>query len=251
MRGQPSRSLHAFFCQDISKHGWTGFAVGAGLVLVTFMVLAATVRWIYGTVSIEAAQDFMAHVGWAGVFVYVIFFVIGSFLLVSSTALSVIAPALFGPWLGFAAILAGNMTAAMSMFALTRWGGYRLGFLRKVQARLPEGLIRFAHGNGFLLIFAARLLMFPASLVNYASPLLPISFTNHSIGTFLGVLPHCLSTALSIGILRDALLMGRWTALLRWEAGFLLVTYAVTLILAYHLKSRIHDADQKPASPTG
>ncbi len=224
--------------------GWAGFAVGAGLVLVTFIVLAATVRWIYGTASIEAAQDLMARVGWAGVFVYVIFFVIGSFLLVSSTALSVIAPALFGPWLGFAAILMGNMAAAMSMFTLTRWGGYRLGFLRRVQARLPEGLIRFAHGNGFLLIFAARLLMLPASLVNYASALLPISFANHSIGTFLGVLSHCLSTALSIGILRDALLAGRWTALLRWEAGLLLVTYAVTLAMAYYLKSRIHRHSQ-------
>jgi uncharacterized membrane protein YdjX (TVP38/TMEM64 family) len=208
MRGQPLRSFHDSFRQDTSGTGWAGFAVGAGIVLATFIVLAATVRWIYGTVSIEAAQDLMARVGWAGMFIYVVFFVIGSFLLVSSTALSVVAPALFGPWLGFAAILTGNMTAAVSMFALTRWGGYRLGFLRRVQARLPERLIRFAHGNGFLLIFAARLLMFPASLVNYASALLPISFTNHSIGTFLGVLPHCLSTALSIGILRDALLMG-------------------------------------------
>lgn len=237
--------------QDISKPGWIGFAVGAGLVLATFIILAVMVRWIYGTVSIEAARDLMARIGWAGMFVYVILFVIGSFLLVSSTALSVVAPALFGPWLGFVAILTGNMAAAVSMFSLTRWGGYRLGFLRRVQARLPEGLVQFAHGNGFLLIFAARLLMFPASLVNYASALLPISFTNHSIGTFLGILPHCLSTALSIGILRDALLEGRWTALLRWEAVLLLATYAVTLSMAYHLKSRTHDGDQKPASRNG
>jgi uncharacterized membrane protein YdjX (TVP38/TMEM64 family) len=243
MKGQPFRGLHDSLRQDISSPGWTGFFVGAGLVLATFILMAAMVRWIYGTVSIEAAQDFMARIGWAGAFVYVIFFVIGSFLLVSATALSVVAPALFGPWLGFVAILVGNIAAAVSIFALTRWGGYRLGFLRRVQARLPERLIRFAHGNGLLLIFAARLLMFPASLVNYASALLPISFTNHSIGTFLGVLPHCLSTALSIGILRDALLAGQWTALLRWETGLLMVTYAVTLTMAYLLKVRIQRED--------
>jgi uncharacterized membrane protein YdjX (TVP38/TMEM64 family) len=218
--------------------------MGAGLVLVTFILMAGLIRWFYGAVSIEAAQDFMASTGWAGAFAYVIFFVIGSFLLISATALSVIAPALFGPWLGLAAILVGNMAAAASMFALTRWGGYRLGLIRRMQDRLPDRLIRFAHGNGFLLIFAARLLMFPASLVNYTSALLPISFTNHLLGTFLGILTHCLSTALSIGILRDALFAGQWIALLRWETGLLMVTYAVTLIMAYYLRARIHREDQ-------
>jgi len=224
MKAHLFRSLYRSGRWDISSPGWIGFAVGAGLVLGTFILLAGLVRWVYGTLSIEAVRVFMASIGWAGAFIYVVFFVIGSFLLVSATALSVIAPTLFGPWMGFVAILAGNMAAAASMFSLTRWGGYRLGFLRRVQNRLPEELIRFAHGNGFLLIFATRLLMFPASLVNYTAALLPISFTAHSIGTFLGILPHCLSTALSVGILRDALLVGQWTALLRWEAGLLVVT---------------------------
>jgi uncharacterized membrane protein YdjX (TVP38/TMEM64 family) len=134
MKVHLSHSLQSSARQGISGPGWTGFAVGAGLVLVTFILLAGVVRWVYGTFSIEAARDFMASIGWAGTFVYVIFFVIGSFLLVSATALSVIAPALFGPWLGFAAILAGNMAAAVSMFSLTRWGGSRDGVL---EIRLP------------------------------------------------------------------------------------------------------------------
>lgn len=66
------------------------------------------------------------------------------------------------------------------------------------------GLIRLAHGDGLLVIFHARLIMLPASPVTYATALLPVSFAELSVGTFLGVLPHCLSTTLSIGLLRGA-----------------------------------------------
>jgi uncharacterized membrane protein YdjX (TVP38/TMEM64 family) len=81
--------------------------------------------------------------------------------------------------------------------------------------------------------------MLPASPVTYAAALLPVSFVEMFLGTLLGVLPHCLSTALSIGIIRDALLQKSWSALLRWELGLLIVTYAVTLWAVYRLRRRM------------
>jgi uncharacterized membrane protein YdjX (TVP38/TMEM64 family) len=186
--------------------------------------------------GLETARAFIEGLGWEGVPVYAAVFVAGSIMLVPATALSAVAPILFGPWLGFVAILIGNMAAAAAMFALVRRTGARWTWLGTLRRSLPEGLIRLAHGNGLLLIFYARLIMLPASPVTYAASLLPVSFAELFVGTFLGVLPHSLSTALSIGLLRDAWLEGRWSTLLRWEAGLLAVTYAATFWAVYRIR---------------
>jgi uncharacterized membrane protein YdjX (TVP38/TMEM64 family) len=90
-----------------------------------------------------------------------------------------------------------------------------------------------------MIVFYARLIMLPASLVNYAAPLLPIRWPEMFWGTCLGVLPHALTTALSIGIIRDAAMEGSWRALLRWEAALLAAVYAATLWAVYRLRHRM------------
>jgi uncharacterized membrane protein YdjX (TVP38/TMEM64 family) len=229
----------------ISGPAWTGIILSLIAILATFLLFLGLIQWQFETPWVEGIRNFIGAMGWGGVPVYIVFFIIGSFLFASATALSAIAPALFGPWVGFVAILTGNLAAAASMFALTRWAGYRWAFHQRVQSQfLPEGLIRLARGQGFRLVLFARLLMFPASLVNYTAAFLPISFYKHLLGTFLGIFSHCLSTALSIGILRDAFLAGQWSLLMRWETGLLAVAYAVTLIASYFIKVRIDQQNQ-------
>ncbi len=129
-----------------------------------------------GPFFLEEIRGYMGTLGWAGVILYIAFFVVGSFLFSSSIALSVIAPALFGPWMGFAAILAGNMAAEASMFSVTRWAGSHWGFIQRVRGSIPERLIHFTEGKGILVVFYARLMLLPASMVNVSASLLPISF---------------------------------------------------------------------------
>jgi uncharacterized membrane protein YdjX (TVP38/TMEM64 family) len=215
---------------------------GVLLVVIVIGLLSALLvfaRHVSTNRAVESGRAFIESLGWEGMAVYVVLFVIGSFLMLPATALSAIAPLLFGPWPGFAAIVAGNMAAAVLMFGVARWAGRRWEGLRRLPGRLPGGLARLAHGNGLLLVFYSRLLMAPASVVNYAAALLPVSYGEMFWGTFLGVLPHCLSTALSIGLLRDAWLEGRWSALLRWEAALLAATYAVTFWAVYRLRGRM------------
>jgi uncharacterized membrane protein YdjX (TVP38/TMEM64 family) len=80
------------------------------------------IRWIarYGGPprELEDARALIEGLGWEGVPVYVAVFIAGSVLLAPATALSAIAPILFGTWLDFLAILIGNMAATASMFAL-------------------------------------------------------------------------------------------------------------------------------------
>lgn len=209
-------------------------AVMTGLLLL-LVALAPLSR----TETLDAIRRFIEHLGWEGVGVYVAAFVIGSMFFVPATALSAVAPLLFGPWLGFVAIVTANMAAAAAMFGLGRWAGYHWGWIQMFQERLPVGLVRLSHGNGLLLIFYARLVMLPASPVTYAASLLPVSFSELFLGTLLGVLPHGLSTSLSIGIGRDALIAGSWRAIVRWEVGLLLATYAATLWAVYNIRRRM------------
>jgi uncharacterized membrane protein YdjX (TVP38/TMEM64 family) len=212
-------------------------AIMTGLLLL-MVALAPVSR----TDTLEGIRRFIEHLGWEGVGVYVAVFVVGSMFFVPATALSAVAPLLFGPWLGFVAIVTANMAAAAAMFGLARWAGYRWGWIQKLRYRLPAGLRDLSHGNGLLLIFYARLVMLPASPVTYAASLLPLSFSELWLGTLLGVLPHCLSTALSIGIGRDALLAGSWRAMVRWEVGLLLATYAATLWAIHNIRRRMRDS---------
>src|SRR3990172_3322402 len=88
---------------------------GALLVVIVLGVLSVWMvldRYREPPRALEAARAFIDGLGWEGVVVYVAVFIAGSVLLVPATALSVIAPILFGAWLGFIAILIGNMAAA-------------------------------------------------------------------------------------------------------------------------------------------
>ncbi|MEW6325278.1 MAG: VTT domain-containing protein [Nitrospirota bacterium] len=213
------------------------------LIFGTVLLMAGLMRATDAAEALAEARRVIEGLGWAGVLFYIAGFIVGSFLCISATALSVIAPLLFGPWVGFGAILAGNLAAAGAMFVVTRWAGSRWSALDQV---LPEWLFRLAHGRGLLIIFYARLLLVPAPLVNYGAPLLPISMADMMWGSLLGFLPHCLSTALSVGIIRDAVLAGRWSALLRWEADLLLGVYAATL-WTVHLIKRQREPLERPA----
>lgn len=216
-----------------------GHSIHKAVFFVSFLFLIGITLIGYEVFSLELLREYIGNLGWKGVLLYISFFVLGSFLFSSATALSVIAPALFGPWLGFTAILAGNMVAEASMFSLTRWAGSHWQILKKVQGNIPKSLIQFTEGKGLLVVFYARLMLFPASMVNYSASLLPISFSESFLGTLLGIFPHCLATALSVGILRDAFLEGTLTSLIRWEVGLLVFVYMGTFFVVYRIRNRI------------
>ncbi len=236
------------------RHGLGGkrLTYGAAIVVGAFLLLLwFFFQWIYETSALETTREFIGGMGWVGVPVYIAFFALGCFFFIPATALSVVGPALFGPWIGLVAILAGNMAAATAIFSLTRWVGHRWGFLRGFQNRFPDMLIQFARGKGLLIVFYANFMMLPASLINYTAGLLPISFLAHSLGTLLGIFPHCLSTALFVGILHDAFLSRSWASLFRWETGLLVVVYAVTILSVYQIKRRIDQVEKSDGiSPT-
>jgi uncharacterized membrane protein YdjX (TVP38/TMEM64 family) len=212
------------------------------LVSIALLFVIEIIRITDKTDTLKAIGAFIQSLGWPGVLVYIILFVVGSFLFVSATALSAIAPLLFGPWLGFFAILAGNLAAAVLMFGAARWMETRWAVFKRLRGKLPDGIPRLARGRGLLIIFYARLMMLPASLVNYTAPLLSVSWTEMFWGTFLAVLPHSLATALSIGMVRDALLAGSWDPLLRWEVVLLLAVYGGTLLATYRIRRRMNQA---------
>ncbi|HEX9758302.1 MAG TPA: VTT domain-containing protein [Nitrospiria bacterium] len=216
-----------------------GASVHKAILFVSFFFLMGIISIGYGLITFEPLREYIGNLGWKGVLLYIPLFVLGSFLFSSATALSVIAPALFGPWLGFAAILAGNMVAEASMFSVTRWAGSHWQIFKKVQVNIPKPLIQFAEGKGLLVVFYARLMLFPASVVNYSASLLPISFSESFFGTLLGIFPHCLATALSVGILRDAFLEGTLISFFRWEVGLMVLVYSVTFFAVYRIRKRM------------
>lgn len=122
---------------------------------------------------------------WLGGPLTVLVYVLGGFVFFPVLLLVLFTGMIFGPWLGALYALAGSLASAAASYGLghligperlERWGGSRV-------KRLDERLSR----KGLMVVFLARKIPAPYTLVNLVAGASRIRFLDYMLGTLLGM----------------------------------------------------------------
>lgn len=164
-----------------------------GAILLTIICIVATGIGIYILGGIEQAQlqAWLGRMGiWAPV-LYIIFYTIGTLLVLPSTPLNLSGGALFGVWWGTLWTSLAALIAAVAAFAFTRTVGQAY-MARKLAGRW-EAIDGEMRQGGLFYMFAIRLLpIIPYGIVNFGAGLTSIRFRDYFVGTLLGTVPGIL-----------------------------------------------------------
>jgi uncharacterized membrane protein YdjX (TVP38/TMEM64 family) len=164
-----------------------------GAILLTIICIVATGIGIYLLGGIDQAQlqAWLRRMGiWAPI-LYIVFYTVGTILVLPSTPLNLSGGALFGVWWGTLWTSLAALIAAIVAFAFTRTVGQAY-MARKLAGRW-EAIDAEMRQGGLFYMFAIRLLpIIPYGIVNFAAGLTSIHFRDYFVGTFLGTVPGIL-----------------------------------------------------------
>jgi uncharacterized membrane protein YdjX (TVP38/TMEM64 family) len=160
------------------------------LVLLTIFCLIITGIGVLviGGVDRQHLQTWLASMGILAPVVYIVFYTLGTLLILPSTPLNLTGGAIFGIYWGTLWTTLAALVAAIAAFAFTRTIGRELvrqklaGHWIIIDAEIRQG--------GLFYLFAIRLLpIIPYGIVNFVAGLTSIKFKDYLIGTLLGTLP--------------------------------------------------------------
>ena len=148
--------------------------------------------------------------------------------------LTIVAIVAYGPWTGFAIVMASGLLAAAASFEAGKWLGHAL-LTQLAGPRVNQISQRLAH-RGLLAVVAIRLVpIAPFAIVNLIAGSSHIKLRDMLLGTAMGMLPGTLVMALFIDKIVGALAQPGSSA-----TGLLLVALALILggivVLARFLK---------------
>jgi len=125
--------------------------------------------------------------GFWGPLLILVIHILRTFLLLPTTALTIISGTLYGPLWGTMLTITGENLSATFGFLAGRFFGRRYvkehehGWIRRYDDLLSK--------EGFFTIVAMRLLFFPFDVVNYLSGMTGITFRQYFFATVLGTIP--------------------------------------------------------------
>jgi uncharacterized membrane protein YdjX (TVP38/TMEM64 family) len=165
----------------------------SSIILLTVICIVATGIGIYllGGIDQEQLQALLKKMGiWAPI-VYIVFYTVGTILILPSTPLNLSGGALFGVWWGTMWTTIAAIVAAIVSFAFTRTVGRE--YIAQKFAGRWEAIDAEMRQGGLFYMFAIRLLpLIPYGIVNFAAGLTSIRFRDYFIGTLLGTVPGIL-----------------------------------------------------------
>ncbi len=160
-------------------------------LLLLLLLTAIGIAWYFnlGAIAEEAFTAFHS-LGYPGVVLFIVTYVLATILLVPVSLLSLAAGAMYGLWAGFLYVsIAANLGAA-SAFLLGRY--LARGKVQSALRRYPRfsALDRAIGDNGWQLVALCRLSpVFPFNALNYLFSITPVRFSHYAIATLFGMLP--------------------------------------------------------------
>lgn len=150
---------------------------------------------IIGGIDRQQLQRSLEAMGFFAPIIYLVFYTIGTLLILPSTPLNLTGGAIFGVWWGTLWTTIAALVAAIIAFTFSRTIGREFisqiisqklsGRWHAVDAEIGQG--------GLFYMFAIRLLpIIPYGIVNFTAGLTSIKFQDYLIGTLLGTLPGIL-----------------------------------------------------------
>lgn len=158
--------------------------VGAGVALYLFTPIRESLSPEGVTRLKQAIVDTgpLASIAFMGLYVAACIFCL------PGSALTLVAGALFGTWLGFVYVVIASNVGANAAFLIARYIGQDAAskLLRGKLSRLEVGLER----NAFLVVLGLRLApIFPFNVLNYGLGLAPVPWRDYALGSLLGMIP--------------------------------------------------------------
>ncbi len=165
---------------------WMKF-ISIGLILVSVLVIARSLpinQWI------EVLENWLNTLGWWGPGIFAGIYIIATVLLLPGSALTLAAGAIFGLWIGLAAVSVGSTLGAGAAFLIGRYFA-RGAVLRMAERNSKFGAIDRAIGEGGWKIVAMLRLspVVPFNLQNYMYGLTPIRFWPYLLTSWIAMLP--------------------------------------------------------------
>lgn len=137
-----------------------------------------------------ALQTWIQGLGYFGPVVFILLYVVATVFLIPGSALTLVAGAIFGLWLGAATVIVGANLGALTSFLLAKTK------LRDNVREWAKGNPKFAAldraigQNGFKMVLLTRLSpAFPFTLLNYFLGLTSVPVGAYVLANFLGMLP--------------------------------------------------------------
>ncbi len=167
------------------------------IVLLTVFCIVTTGLGvlIIGGIDRQQLQRYLEAMGFFAPIIYLVFYTIGTLLILPSTPLNLTGGAIFGVWWGTLWTTIAALVAAIIAFTFSRTIGREFisqiisqklsGRWHAVDAEIGQG--------GLFYMFAIRLLpIIPYGIVNFTAGLTSIKFQDYLIGTLLGTFPGLL-----------------------------------------------------------
>ena len=195
---------------------------GSILILTIICILATGIgMFLIGGIDREQLEIWLDAMGILAPIVYVLFYTIGTLLILPSTPLNLTGGAIFGIWWGTFWTAVAAVIAAIVAFAFTRTIGKDI--IAKRFAGRWEAIDAEIRLGGLFYMFSIRLLpIIPYGLVNFAAGLTSIRWRDYIVGTLLGTIP---------GILPFVMMGSGFTELSKGNISQLLFAFTLTGML--------------------
>lgn len=222
----------------------------AGLALLVALVLAGghmpLIRWL------ESVADPLRRMGWLGVALYALVYVVASMLCIPTAPLTLAGGYIFGTVMGTVAVHGGGTIAAAAGFIVGRHLGRRRAAEWLRQSKRFHYLDDAIAHEGWKIIGLLRLQAIPFGASNYLYGMTKIDFWHYLLATFVAMLPgHIIYT--HIGFVGGRHLSGRGAigpleliAPLLGVVSMITVTVVLTRIVKKHGALAEPQAEPKP-----
>lgn len=195
----------------------------SSILILTIICIIATGIGMYliGGIDQKQLETWLENMGILAPIIYIIFYTIGTLLILPSTPLNLTGGAIFGIWWGTFWTTVAAVIAAMVAFAFTRTIGKDI--IAKKFAGRWEAIDAEIRLGGLFYMFSIRLLpIIPYGLVNFAAGLTSIRWRDYIIGTLLGTVP---------GVLPFVMMGSGFTELSKGNISQLLFAFTLTAML--------------------
>ncbi len=220
-------------------------AKNAKVLLFALIIIAVGISFLFLPVRhwFELFQDQIESLGAAGLVVFALVYVVLTALLIPGSALTLVAGAIFGLWLGATTVIIGANLGALCSFLLSR------SYLREKVEQWAKANPKFAAldaaigREGFKMVLLSRLSpVFPFTLLNYFLGLTKVRTSSYVIANLIGMLPGTFLYVYLGATAREALSGG--PGLLVKAVG-LLATVAVVVLVTRAARKAMAQAERE------
>ncbi len=197
--------------------------VGAVIVIAVVAVLVGLETQV-GMPSAARVQSGFDSLGWAALPLFIIFYVAATLVPLPKAVCTIAGGAIFGFWLGVAAVLVGAVAGSTAAFVIAR----RIG--RDAVQRISVDRIRHLDEHvgrrGFATVFGARLLpVIPFTTINYVFGLTSVTKRSYVTATAIGIVP---GTAIYVAVGAFGFSPGSWPFVVA-VVGLVVLTVAASV----------------------